>query len=713
MNTNIHLRITRVYKYSETRSVFSGVLLNNEHQIKSTKHLIFVDVTTNKLPLEPLRGQHWRILGSIDERKVIRNGLHMIDWNMLDPESLELTLPNDKEHFVSFIAKERDFVGIGVAKADKIWIHFGNSIYEILENEEYDKFQGLINEKLTKTLFKGYKKYSNLKYSYWFSSRRIPPFVSHKIIKYHNEKSIQLIENNPYYLIVFGMKFNQVDALARKSFDIELNDKKRLLAAIEFALFLHSEDGHTVASHLQLKPLVQKLLGSDNLATEALKIGYSKASFKLSPEGYYHSTSLLLMEKVLAKRFLKLVSHGSDWSEEYSKAIEQGMSELNFALTEQQKSAVNMSVSCSISCITGGAGTGKTTVLGTVLRAYDSLGYDIKSMALSGRAAMRMHESTKFLTSTIARFLNEEPLEDGKNIIVIDESSMIDLATMYRIIIHANPHTRILFVGDPEQLPPIGYGLILRDLIKSGVIANTALDIVKRQKGATGIPEYSKQVQQGQVPEKLSTGNVYFHDVDLEDINQTCINLYAKAPLKSQIIGSTYDPKFGGINELNKGCQKQINTNGERLWVNPYGELQYLNIKQGDPILFVKNNYKEGVQNGTLGKLISVEQTDNSYGVVKIDKGEEIKLSIELLNSIKPGYAISLHKAQGSQFYRVIVPINEVQMLDQNWIYTAITRAEHELHIVGPEQLFKAAIRRKGATSKRMTYLSELLCGCK
>ncbi|HAW8069587.1 TPA: AAA family ATPase, partial [Escherichia coli] len=164
-----------------------------------------------------------------------------------------------------------------------------------------------------------------------------------------------------------------------------------------------------------------------------------------------------------------------------------------YELTKKQIEAVTTCLDNAVSCITGGAGTGKTTVLRTALRAYHQMGFEIHAVALSGRAAMRLHESIGFITSTIAKLLRREPIEPSsdqpKHLLVIDEASMIDLPTMYRLVNHIHPSVRIIFTGDPDQLPPIGCGKVLADIVLSKAIANTMLDIVKRQKGSTGIPE--------------------------------------------------------------------------------------------------------------------------------------------------------------------------------------------------------------------------------
>ena len=272
-----------------------------------------------------------------------------------------------------------------------------------------------------------------------------------------------------------------------------------------------------------------------------------------------------------------------------------------------------------------------------------------------------------------------------------------------------HPDSHILFVGDPHQLPPIDYGLILNDLINSGVAPVATLSIVKRQDADSDIPEYSNSIAHGKIPENLSTKNVHFHWVSEKEINETCVKLYQQNPYESRITAATYKNEHGGIDILNKLCQQAINPDSDNLVVDWYGQLAKLQIKQNDPIIFTKNNMNMGVQNGTLGCLVELATIEH-FGEVELeDSGCVVQLNQALLDSMQRAYAISLHKAQGSQFKRVIVPINSSRMIDRNWLNTAITRAEGEVHLVGPKSFLEAAIKREGATLKRKTALMYFL----
>ena len=507
------------------------------------------------------------------------------------------------------------------------------------------------------------------------------------------------------------------DRIAKKHFDIKDDDPRRLTAAVTQCLTLHTKEGHTIARHEQLiTPLRDLLHQNEKLVTKALSQAYDKRAFIIYPDsGIYQFTPTYIMENVVAKRLLKLHSQGEIYNEAEDAACVKAFKSAPLPLEPLQKEAVMTSISYAVSCVTGGAGTGKTYVLNTVLNGYESLGYQIKAVALSGRAAMRMHQSIKRATSTIAKFLREDAIDDlgeEKYLLVIDESSMLDLPTMFKIVIHIDPEVRILFVEDPNQLPPIGPGNILADIVKSNVIHNTELDIVKRQGAGTGIPEYSKLINQGVVPSKLTTGSITFHETPFDYVEDVCVKLYKQDTENSRVVAATNKL----VDKINVLCQKELNPKGKQLVYEKDGGKLFDQIYQNDPVLFTQNNYDAHVQNGSLGKLISVEQKDGHFGVVQMDDFEKeedefVPLTSSLLLSLKSGYCITLHKGQGSQFPRVIVALSPGGNLDRSWLYTAVTRAEIEVHIVGPRAKMISAIRNVSNASKRQTNLVNLLQG--
>lgn len=710
MSDIFEFRVTSVWQASRKWACFSGVpLVKNSYKTKSVKDIFVVKTNPNVLPMAPTVGQHWRVTGHSSSRNV-EHGEHIVtEHHIIEPSRCEVTLPHDGEQFVRFVTKEKDFKGIGNAKARELWQKFKSNIFNVLNQKDIASLTTVLTPQSAQCLIDGFRKYANLKYSTWFADRKIPPHIQQKLFKFHQENSVQSIIENPYRLVTFGMSFSKTDEIAQQSFDIMKNDQRRFVGAVEHILKKHSNHGgHTLATHKDIYIPLARLLKSKELAAQALKSANVHKSYFIDKEtGSYHHTPLLIMEKVVAKRLLHLNKNVTENSHELDQAYTEAFKELPYELTDKQSDAVFSSVSSHVSCITGGAGTGKTTVLRTVLRAYSCLGFNISAIALSGRAAMRLHQSIGFRTSTVAAFLRDAPIDNNdKNIVVIDEASMIDLSTMYKIVAHINPSVRLLFVGDFNQLPPIGVGLILADIVKSKAIPNTELDIVQRQSETTGIPEYSRMIKVGEIPPEISIGNIHFHDIELEHVAGQCVKLFSQSPSNSQIVAAT--KKL--TSEINLQCQSQINPDGKRLMLDEFGQLLQTDLLLNDPVLFTKNNYDAGVQNGSLGKLTSIEQTELSFGTVKIDDtNEEIPITRPLLDSLEAGYCITLHKAQGSQFKRVIVALSNTKMLDRAWLYTAITRSEDEIHIVGTRGRFEQAIQSLSAHHRRNTHLINIL----
>lgn len=708
-----HLRVTSIPFSSNKFVIFTGVpIKKNSYKINSGKYYVTIKTTPENIPVPPSIGQHWVVKGTREVKDVNTGDYVMQQHTYESPVYIECSLPEDGEQLIRFLAKENEFKGIGESKARAIWELLGKEFHTTLSQdtlESRERLKSVLNEDSIDSLFNGYAKYKNLASCNWMSEHKIPASVQQRLLKHHGEQSIDALKQNPYVLIGFGMSFQEVDSLTRGNkplWNIALNDNSRLSAAIEMAIRKEIEKGHTYSTHATLQPYLTNLLKDKELVAQAFKAGFDKAQYILNPDtGTYHPTAQLLMESVVAKRLNKLAIQTSLYDEKSNSAYYAAISELPYELTQKQAEAVTTCLDNAVSCITGGAGTGKTTVLRTALRAYAKLGFEIHAIALSGRAAMRLHESIGFVTSTIAKMLRDNPIEAGKHLLVIDEASMVDLPTMYRLVTHIHPSVRIILTGDPDQLPPIGCGKVLADIVLSKAIANTMLDIVKRQEGSTGIPEYSKLINQGVVPEQMTTGAIHFHETDKKDIAQVCCNLYQQSPENSRVMA----PTKALVAEANKLIQSVVNSSGSMLEFDIHGEHLFLNLRLNDTILFTQNHYEKGIQNGSLGTLTSVESSGEAYGEVTLDTGDKIEITQSILDCMTLGYAITLHKAQGSQFPRIIIALQKGKIVDRAWLYTAITRAESEIHIVGSSDEFKSIIEKPSNALHRNSFLVNLL----
>lgn len=716
-DARILLRVTSAGYETEDSQVFRAVAVNGEGDNLSARKYYVVKALDTLLPLMPAVGQLWKVTAeSIKERAVIRGEARLTEI-FIQAKKTRILMPETENLFTRYIQSDSAFVGVGGRLARRIWVKFKKEVYDLLEAKDVERLMDVkgVTQKIADGLISGWERYDNLKQIAWFDKHDIPSGIARIIIKHHKSNAIKAIEDDPYRLISFGLKFAEVDRLAMTRFSLQPHSYVRLRGAVEQALHTRMFDGHTVSRHEHLMPLVRALLGSNELASEALKAGYENTAFILSEKGNYHAIGQWIMEQVVAKRLAKLAMR-KVWSRHYDQALSTASSSLTFLLNEKQNEAVRSALAHGSSIIAGGAGTGKTTVLNVVLRAYQVLGADIRPMALSGRAAKRITEATGFTAQTIAGFiknLEQQPLSD-RAVIVIDEASMLDLATMFKLINLTKNRVRLLLVGDPKQLAPISAGLVLHEAVN--IIPTVTLDVVKRQKGSTGIPEFTKLTVDKLVPEAgMYNDNIVFHSCPAKDINDRVTQLYKQQPRDTQIISAKYAGN-GGIDVINELCQIACNPHGEKLRFDINGANNYLNIRESDPVIFVQNNLDRGVQNGTLGVLLNVgapkvqsKEREISFADVQIDTGETIPLTIDLIDSIRAAYAITLHKAQGSQFKRVIIPVTSSRMLDNAWIYTALTRAEVKIELVGSFKDFAAAIGRLSEADKRDTYLKELL----
>lgn len=711
-----YFRVTSFQHDGKKYAIFSGVPLRaNSYRVNSGKYVISIKCDKQSLPVQPSVGQQWRVKGQRSIESIQAGDYRLRQHVYEAPAEMECTLPESGEALIRFIASERDFTGIGEAKARALWDALGGKLHPMLRSDttEHRKLlSGILSDVSVDALYTGYAKYRNIAHANWLASLGIPLRIQQRILKYHNERTVELLKANPYVLLGFGMRFADIDAIAER-LTMAKSSPERLAGALESAIRKQVEKGHTYTTHQALKPIVADLLQDAELTTAAFENGHRNGQFVLRPEtGTYHATAQIMMESVVARR-LKALARLTDSDDTVFKALTDAVLDLPYNLTAQQVQAVESSLTNAVSCIIGGAGTGKTTVLRTVLKAYSALDYQVHAVALSGRAAMRLHESIGFFTMTIARLLREQPIEpsldQSKHVLVIDEASMIDLPTMYRIITHLDPSVRVILTGDPNQLPPIGCGKVLSDIVESGAVATEALSIVKRQDGSTGIPEYSATINRGEIPRSLSIGAITFHETPPEQVVDQCKTLYAESPQTTRIIGATK----ALVGELNEKCQRRINSEAERLQFTLYGEDFFLDLREGDPILFTKNNYNIGIQNGSLGILSSTERgyhdDQDTYGVVTLDTGEQIPITKEIFDCMELGYAITLHKAQGSQFPRIVVALQKGRISDRAWLYTAVTRAEAEVHIVGKASDFAAITKSVSNANRRASYLKDLL----
>ncbi len=699
-------------------TVIRGVPVSEDDSLRSANYFVSVVANSEFLPVEPTPGQTWKIHGQKTVKIFDHGSYKTNEHSYKNPDTFELQLPKTGVSFIEFIEKDPAFTGIGESKARQLWLSFGIDIHDMLSEGGEEHFKALrevLSEKSTNSLFDGYEKYKNLRHTAWMSNAKIPHSIQQKIIRHHNLGCFGAIKRNPFELINFGLNFKNIDTILNGMhghlWEAERYSQERIRGGIVQAMKDLMADGSTWVKASQVKNRAFTYLKSELQCEEGLAWIQSEQSVALYHPGEdrLHPIATAIQELAVAKRMKALLEAREPVSEALLGVLAEVTSRLPYELTEHQVAAIETSFSNGISCITGGTGTGKTTVLHAFMSIAERIGYQINAVALSGRAALRIRESTGYPSMTIARLLSQDPIvcsNGTSKLLIIDEASVIDLPTMFAIVNHTDPSVKIILVGDSGHLPSTGIGKILHDLVLSEHIPTTTLGITKPQEESTGIPEYSEQVISGLVPEALTTKNIFFHEISGEaSILQKAIDLYAGDPEISQIIA----PTRRLVEDANSLTQDRLNGDSPLMNFNLHGEEFFLTLRLNDPVIFTENHYRDGVQNGSLGRLINVSQDGGRFGLVRLGTGETIEISGRLVDGMDLGYALTLGKAQVSQFPRVIVILKEGRSMDRSWLYTAITRAESEVHIVGSADVFRRAVELTPKAFKRKTLLRELI----
>lgn len=566
----------------------------------------------------------------------------------------------------------------------------------------------------------------------------LPPRLADPITKIYGRNTEKLIREDPYILVPLGIPFAEVENIITK-LGITVSTESRESALAEDIVHTRSMNGSTVVS---LKYIKQKALSmgyevSDNVAEYAVKLGTL-----ISVGDGYQTIGMARMEAVVGHSISEFLdrskehgTHLAEWeklltdTEVSRKLTHYESAELGFRLTSEQRSAVIGSALSPVSCISGGAGVGKTTIIKAIIGVYQAFepnGLEIKLMAISGRAAMRMKKSTGLPAVTISKFIYDNIRRSKKSneksdqyLIVIDEASMVDLHSMYQLICILPTATRIIFIGDTAQLPPVGCGLVFHEIIKTRV-PTYHLTAVKRQNEYSGIHKLATYIRKGEATLALSC-LAGLNDV-IHHTSPTLEFIYSvwesEGGAKRSIILTPTNIGHLGVDNINSYIQKQVGLNRQRLHHMDKDGVKlpwrikgrYLHIN--DQVMVTENDYAKGIRNGELATITQIfdDCSDGVYGVMELD-GQTIEIDDNVISKLDLGYAVTIHKSQGSQWDTVILVLSDggVFMTDRSLLYTAVTRPEKKLFLFGDKNLINSAIKSGNLADKRIVGLSELV----
>ncbi len=607
--------------------------------------------------------------------------------------------------------------GIGVKTAEKIVDEFGEDSIRILKEnpDELMRVNG-IGEKNIKSIKESVLSLGPVLDTMLFlTAVGLGQSLSYKIIEEFKDSTEYEIKDNPYILIkkIKGIGFKTADRIAKR-IGIPEDSPFRIRSFIIYILETALEDGDTFLHEEELiNKTVDEIGISAEFARENLESLVESGEIIIE-EGCVYLKFVHIIEEKIVEKLKILKSFLFVPIEIENEDIEALEKRWDMKLDKEQRDTLRQVLKNKISIITGGPGTGKTTLLKFVSNILHERGKKILIGAPTGRASRRITETTGFDAKTLHRMLEYVP---GKEVflrnkfnpleadtIIVDESSMIDIFLFYRLIDALSPQAQIIFVGDHYQLPPVGPGYIFRDMVNSGKIKTFYLSKIYRRGEKSLINVNAHKIKNGEYPdipvidkENEDLYDFYFVDKNREeDILKTIVELYIIRipekfgidPLsdKIQILSPMYRGIIG-VDNINKVLQEKINSLSKGI------KYQDKLFKKGDKIIQLKNDYDKEVFNGDIGNIKKINTIKNSIIINFFNR--EIEYEGREFNEISLAYAISIHKSQGSEYDFVIIPIVKKQgiMLQRNLIYTAITRAKKMVIFIGEREALETAVK--------------------
>lgn len=660
----------------------------------------------------------------------------------LKVQSWEIIPPNSLDSITAYLASGI-FKGIGVKTSEKIVSFFGKESLDILDDnpKNISKVPGFSSKKVEQFANDWDKNKSSKKVLLFLHEHGIASSTSIKIYKSLGSNAIEIINKNPYVLVdeIKYMGFKKADEIAYK-LGLAKDSANRLTAGLRYTLQQSTNDGHVFLPKAELLSKAAKILGINQYTDEIDSLIYSLDDLsntdevKVKDDNFYIPW-LYLCEKKIAD-WVKINSESSrkistkklrntlDFFEERAKErIKLGESNDGVLFySDEQKDYISQAIKQKLFILTGGPGTGKTTTLRGILQLMEELKIKPTLAAPTGRAAKRMSDLCLKPAMTIHRLLEYSPV-DAKfkydefnsldvNHLIIDEASMLDTWLMSCLLKALPYNASLILIGDKDQLPSVGPGNVLRELLNSEKVAKGVLTKIYRQAEASDIVTNAHRINRGLLP-KLNLKNDFIninysnHEDALDKIKHLCCH---EIPNTFKDINPIEDiqvlcpMKQGTLGNYNMNLELQKVLNPETITINING----INFKRGDRVMQIQNNYEWNVFNGDIGFIHYIDKEAKTVSV-NFDTGM-VKASFVEMDSIVPAYSMTIHKSQGSEYPVIIIildPSHHV-MLQRNLLYTAITRARNKVFLVANEESIQKSVNNNRII-KRNTRLAQLI----
>jgi exodeoxyribonuclease V alpha subunit len=688
---------------------------------------------------EPAVGERWAVTGP----------LLRTPWGpQIAAERAVRTLPSGML-LRTYLARHAP--GVGPERADRLWRAYGTSLPEVLRAGDIAAIAAamapdrpVLGPRLAATVVRVWREAeAETRLLGWLQERGVDDVqVARRVGLILGTSAVERLERNPWTLVAL-MRWEDVDGLGirlrREAGDaLPEEDPDRLVGAVDAAIRDVIATGATAVADEELRARVARKLGIRRDARavwEAVDLGSQHGAVVPRDEGGWRAPGCALMEEAVAERLRRMLAGEPGGLRPSPEAVGRSLRDfenLFGGLHPEQTAALTKVLASPVACLQGGAGVGKTHVARAVCEAWEDAGGTVLLAALAGKAASRLGRATGRLARTLHRTLGElderavraaeiddpDTEEERRNalegrlaalayigprtLVVVDEASMVDLATLHRLLRRMPEGARLLLIGDERQLPPVGFGLVFHRLVVDPAIT-ARLNTIHRQSAGTGIPAAAASLRRSEMPEMRPFDGPRdgVHWVEASDparIADAVASVAARLGLDGEtMIVTPVNEGPAGTRAMNRRlhdarCQALNLPEME-------GELGEV-FSPGDPVLHRRNSYRNGLYNGSLGRVASIDPEGRR--LVALFDEEEHEFDEMSLIDLGLGYALTCHRAQGSQAPRVVVALPPSRVLDPSWIYTAVTRAERQVVIVCAEATLREALQGDWAAERRM-----------